>query len=66
MNASLERKFSDAEGNENLLIATILDPRFKEKFFTETTIVEKVKSLGREKIGHITRQGKKIILMIMK
>ena len=26
MNASLERRFSDAEGNENLLIATILDP----------------------------------------
>ena len=56
MNASLERRFSDAEGNENLLIATILDPRFKEKFFTGATIVEKVKSLVCEKIGRITRQ----------
>ena len=26
MNASLERRFSDAKENENLLIATILDP----------------------------------------
>ena len=39
-----------------MLIATILDPRFKEKFFTGVTIVEKVKSLIREKICHMVRQ----------
>ena len=58
MNASLERRFSDAEENENLLIATILDPRFKEKFFTGPTIVEKVISLVRDKICDLTRQHK--------
>ena len=52
MNALLERRFSDAEGNENLLIATILDPRFKEKFLTGITIVEKVKSLVHENRSH--------------
>ena len=44
MNALLERRFLDAKRNENLLIA-----KFKEKFFTGITIVEKVKSLVCDK-----------------
>ena len=32
MNTSLARRFVSAEENERLLVATVLDPRFKEKF----------------------------------
>ena len=31
---SLERRFNDAEDSKPLLIATCLDPRFKDKFFS--------------------------------
>ena len=34
MLASLNRRFSDIESNETLVLATILDPCFKDKFFT--------------------------------
>ena len=33
MLASLKRRFSDIENNECLVITTLLDSRFKDKFF---------------------------------
>ena len=41
---SLQRRFADAEENKKLLVATILDPRFKEKFFSGTVVIERAKS----------------------
>ena len=34
MLASLKRRFSDTEKSKCLVIATLLDPRFKDKFFS--------------------------------
>ena len=31
---SLNRRYGDAESNETLVLATLLDPRFKDKFFS--------------------------------
>ena len=44
MKTSLQRQFADAEENEKLLVAAILDPRFKEKFFSGTVVTERAKS----------------------
>lgn len=32
----LKRRYSDVEYNEPLLLATLLDPRFKDKFFNRS------------------------------
>ena len=37
MLASLNRRYAGIEKNELLVIATVLDPRFKDKFFTSST-----------------------------
>ena len=47
---SLERRLADADGNKRLLVATIMDPRFKEKFFSGLIVAERAKSLVGEKI----------------
>ena len=41
MKTSLERRFADAEENERLLVATIMDPRFKGKFFSGPVVAER-------------------------
>ena len=53
MKTSLQRQFADAEENEKLLVATILDPRFKEKFFCGPVVTERAKSQEREKISSL-------------
>ena len=45
MDLSLKRRFEKIEDNEKLIVATLVDPRFKEKFFSGPTVVEKVKKL---------------------
>ena len=53
MNTSLQRRFAGAEENEKLLVATILDPRFKEKIFSGPVATERAKSQVREKISSL-------------
>lgn len=48
---SLNRRFSDIEGNVTLLMATMLDPRFKDKFFTSSAVRDEAKSLLIEKMN---------------
>ena len=36
MLALLNRHYKDVESQKELAIATLLDPRFKEKFFTDS------------------------------
>lgn len=52
MKASLER-FARSEENENLAIATMLDPRFKDKFFSRLAVSERVKSQVQEKLSSL-------------
>ena len=63
---SLERRFDDIEESELLLIATCLDPRFKDKFFSS-----EVKGLARKcvidniKLNHKVRDPVLNLLMIL-
>lgn len=50
MKTSLERGFTDSEENERLLILTVVDPRFKQKFYRGPLVTQKAKSLVRDKI----------------
>ncbi|XP_003389647.1 PREDICTED: zinc finger BED domain-containing protein 4-like [Amphimedon queenslandica] len=47
---SLNRRFCDIESNETLVVATLLDPCFKDKFFTSITEKEAAKELLITKI----------------
>ncbi len=47
---SLEKRFEHVETNEYTALATLLDPRFKNKFFTGTSEQENVKMLLKEKV----------------
>ena len=40
MKTPSERRYADGEGNEKLLVATIMDPQFKEKFFSGLVVAE--------------------------
>ena len=51
---SLNRKYGDAENNESLVLATLLDPRFKDKFFSGVHEKIKAKELFDEKVAEIT------------
>ena len=42
---SLNRRFSDVEDNETLQVATMLDPCFKDKFFTSSALRDEAKLL---------------------
>lgn len=42
MKSSLTRRYADVEKNEKLTIATILDPRFKNKFFCGQSVKDNV------------------------
>ena len=53
MKTSLQRRFADAEENEKLLVATILDPRFKGKFFSGPVVTDRAKSQVQEKISSL-------------
>ena len=45
MKTSLQRRLADAEENEKLLVATIMDSRFKEKFFSGPVVTVREQSL---------------------
>ena len=51
MLASLNRRFSDIESNKTLVLATILNPCFKDKFFTSIVEREDAKILLIEKVN---------------
>ena len=61
MLASLNRHYADIEKNTILSVVTLLDPRFKDKFFsksdTRATAVETINS----KLSEITNDGVSII-----
>ena len=49
-NSSLTRRFADVEDDENLTISTMLDPRFKDNFFSTAAVKSKVKGLVQDKV----------------
>ena len=51
---SLNRRYGDAERNEILVLATLLDPRFKDKFFSGVHKKSNAKELLDEKVAEIT------------
>lgn len=53
MDLSLKRRFEEIEDNEKLTVATLVDPRFKDKFFSGPAVVEKVKKLVRDLIKSV-------------
>ena len=58
MLASLKRRFSDTEKNECLVIATLLDPHFKDKFFigpSERAAVRQMLEKKKEELGEAGR-----------
>ena len=50
MKSSLIRRFADIEDNEKLTVATLLDPRFKDKFFSDTDVKSRVESIVQKMI----------------
>ena len=50
MRRSLKTRFSDIEKNEKLVIATIIDPRFKDKFYTSSAVKVDVKTMVKDMI----------------
>ena len=53
MKSSLMRRFSNIEENEKLTVATLLDPRFKDKFFTGQLVKTRVESSIRTMISDL-------------
>ena len=51
---SLKRRFCDVETNEALILGTILDPRFKDKFFTSVSARQRGKELLGQKVASLT------------
>ena len=56
MKASLSRRCAEMEENEKLTIASVLDPRFKDKFFNEQSVKDKVKDLVMQQVELLTNQ----------
>ena len=54
MLSSLNRRFRDIENNETLVLATLLDPCFKDKFFSGIIAREQAKLLLIAKVDEIT------------
>ena len=51
---SLNRRYGDAESKETLVLATLLDPRFKDKFFSGVHEKINAKELLDDKVAEIT------------
>jgi len=47
LKVSLSRRFSDIEHNDLLIVATFLDPKFKDEFFTSSSVNTRVESAVR-------------------
>ena len=54
MLTSLNRRYGDVESNESLVLATLLDPRFKDKFFSGAHEKTNAKELLDNKVAEIT------------
>ena len=54
MLSSLKRRFADVEEREELIIATTMDPRYKDKFFSKPTTKLFVKKLVVDRCTEIT------------
>ena len=54
MLSSLKRRHIDVEEREDLIIATTMDPRYKDKFFSKPTTKLLVKQLVIERCTEIT------------
>jgi len=54
MLASLNRRLTDVESSEPLVLATLLDPRFKDKFFSGMREKASAKELLDDKVAEIT------------
>ena len=50
MMPALNRKFADVESNAELVLATILDCRFKDKFFSGTIETLRARHLLEEEV----------------
>ena len=50
---SLKQRYADAECNEILTISTLLDPRFKEKFFSCSDVVQELISTLKDKVAEL-------------
>ncbi|XP_065891639.1 zinc finger BED domain-containing protein 4-like [Dysidea avara] len=53
MDLSLKRRFEEIEDNEKLAVATLVDSRFKDKFFSGPAVIEKVKKLVRDLVKSV-------------
>ena len=54
MLSSLNSRYGNAESNETLVLTTLIDPRFKDKFFSGTREKNDAKELLDEKVAEIT------------
>ena len=54
MLTSLNRRYIDVESNSPLVLATLLDPRFKDKFFSGTQKQDFAKELLDQKVAEFT------------
>ena len=50
MRRSVKTRFSDIEKNEKLVITTIIDPRFKDKFYISSAVKVDVKTMVKDMI----------------
>ena len=55
--SSLNRRFCDVENNEALILATILDPSFKDKFFTGIVERSNARELLENKVEKIISES---------
>ena len=53
MLSSLNRRFNDAESNEYLVLTTMLDPSFKNKFFNDIVERDNAKALLETKVSEL-------------
>ena len=60
MLASLKRRYADVEIDEPLVLATMLDPRFKDKFFSGVGKRIRAKVLLEEKVAEINDKPEEI------
>ena len=58
MLTSLQKRFEDIEENQYTVISTLLDPCFKNKFFTGSVQMENAKMLLREKFDEMATSNK--------
>ncbi|KAK7152399.1 hypothetical protein R3I93_010572 [Phoxinus phoxinus] len=53
--AAVKKRFSDVETNPLYFISTILDPRYKDRFFSNNTAPEEAKLHLKQKLQMMSR-----------